>query len=673
MAIAFAFALPAVAGASEPLRITNLEVEGGEGNWHASNVFRVEWDQVPGPPSAPAAVIHRIYDSQGQLVKGPIRETTRLNVLDSVQVPPLPDVYTLEIWLEDSQGQAGPPAFAQLRFDDARPRPPAPVGPGGWISTDKQAQIEIGHPAEPLPLSGIRGYAFSLDSGAGGSPCAQPDRCSVAETELGGGIDDDSFPVGPLPEGTAFVRVVAVSGAGVASPVASVPIQIDGTVPELSLQGLPGGWSSGPVRLTALAGDRLSGMAAAGLGGPFTAIAVDGGPPAISFGESVSTWVGGNGTHHVSYYARDAAGNVDDGVLGPAPAEATVRIDEEPPRVFFAPAQDPAEPERIEATVNDSLSGPSSDRGTIALRRVGAHTRFEALSTEVLGGRLVARWDSDSYPAGKYEFQASGFDRAGNATTSGKRADGSRMVLVNPLKTPVTLEAGFGGRQLVWQRCRRSRHGRRCRRQRITGFDARPATRTIPFGHGVRFGGRLRSTRGAPLGGFEVAVRETFAAGANPQARTTLVRTQPDGTFSLQLAPGPSREVSAAFAGTSILSRRTSRSVHLGVLAGVRLRVSAPTARVGGAPIVFSGSVDQTGAARSDKGLPIELQFRCPGADWSEFRTVEADAHGRFRYAYRFSDDDSRGVRFQFRAYVNGREGWPYEPAFSRPLAVLGR
>jgi len=52
---------------------------------------------------------------------------------------------------------------------------------------------------------------------------------------------------------------------------------------------------------------------------------------------------------------------------------------------------------------------------------------------------------------------------------------------------------------------------------------------------------------------------------------------------------------------------------------------------------------------------------------------VEADARGRFRYAYRFSDDDSRGVRFQFRAYVNGREGWPYEPAYSRPIAVLGR
>ncbi len=166
---------------------------------------------------------------------------------------------------------------------------------------------------------------------------------------------------------------------------------------------------------------------------------------------------------------------------------------------------------------------------------------------------------------------------------------------------------------------------------------------------------------------------ETFAAGATPAQRTTLIRTQPDGTFSLQLLPGPSRAVTASFAGTRTLTRASARSVQLGALAAVRLRASAARAKVGGAPVVFSGSVDQTGATTTTKGLPVELQFRYPGAEWSEFRTVEADARGRFRYAYRFSDDDSRGVRFQFRAYVIGREGWPYEPAYSRPIAVLGR
>ena len=87
-----------------------------------------------------------------------------------------------------------------------------------------------------------------------------------------------------------------------------------------------------------------------------------------------------------------------------------VRIDEDPPRVAFAAAQDPAEPERIEATVGDPLSGPSRGRGSIAVRLAGTRARFEELPTRVAGGRLVARWDSDSYPPGKYEFLATGYD-----------------------------------------------------------------------------------------------------------------------------------------------------------------------------------------------------------------------------------------------------------------------
>jgi hypothetical protein len=51
---------------------------------------------------------------------------------------------------------------------------------------------------------------------------------------------------------------------------------------------------------------------------------------------------------------------------------------------------------------------------------------------------------------------------------------------------------------------------------------------------------------------------------------------------------------------------------------------------------------------------------------------VRADSSGRFRYAYRFSDDDSRGVRFLFCGYVPAQGDWPYEPGGSRPVAVRG-
>ncbi len=51
---------------------------------------------------------------------------------------------------------------------------------------------------------------------------------------------------------------------------------------------------------------------------------------------------------------------------------------------------------------------------------------------------------------------------------------------------------------------------------------------------------------------------------------------------------------------------------------------------------------------------------------------MQTDARGRYRYRYAFSDDDSRGVHFQFRAYISGG-GWPYEPAASKSVSVTGR
>jgi 5-hydroxyisourate hydrolase-like protein (transthyretin family) len=89
--------------------------------------------------------------------------------------------------------------------------------------------------------------------------------------------------------------------------------------------------------------------------------------------------------------------------------------------------------------------------------------------------------------------------------------------------------------------------------------------------------------------------------------------------------------------------------------------------------VAFSGRVGDLDASIPAGGRPVELQFRFPGSEWSEFRTVQTDAQGRFRYPYSFSDDDSRGIRFQFRAYVPAQDDWPYEPAFSRSVFVTGR
>jgi len=449
----------------------------------------------------------------------------------------------------------------------------------------------------------------------------------------------------------------------------SAIVGVDATRPEVSVGATPRVWMPGPVRLAVTATDALSGMDASGPSGPYTAVSVDGGVPRVESGDSATVVVSGEGTHRVAAYARDGAGNSGEG----APELVAVRIDEAPPQVAFAKVQDRADPERIEATVVDSLAGADPQRGSIAVRPAGSRARFEALPTTVSGGRLLTRWNSDAFPPGTYEFRATGYDLAGNAAASDRRAGGARMVLANPLKAPIEIEAGFAGRRVVLRHCTNEAGHRRCRRQTTEAFENRPTIGAVPYGRAIAFGGRLTSVSATPLRGLPVEVIETFATGANPLRHSTTVLTASDGSFASRLSPGPSRRVEAVFAGNRVLTRASSRQVQLGVLAGVRLHASAASARVGGAPIVFGGRIESPGAPIPRSGRPVELQFRLAGRDWAEFRTVQTDAHGHFRYAYAFSDDDSRGVRFQFRAYAPAADDWPYESAGSRPIFVTGR
>jgi len=653
------------------LRPLDLRVSGGEDVWHADNSFRLDWDRPPvAAAGLPVRAVHfRLRDAAGRVVLPATSVPRDVTRIEYIHVPSGPGRYLADVWLESTEGRAGPAVSAALLFDDTRPAPAQPSAPSGWVAGAAAAHVRFEHPAAPLPVSGIRGYAVSVGRGAGSPPCAGPDRCSVAETDVRGGSAGDAISLGLLAEGTHVVQAVAVSGSGMRSAeTMRTTIRVDATDPEAALHA-PGGWLSGPVQVRATATDRLSGMAAGGPSGPYTAIAIDGGPPRIELGASATATVATEGRHRVAFYARDGAGNVADEA-----ARATlVRIDESPPTVAFARSQDPAEPERIEATVSDHLSGPDPARGSIAVRPAGSRQRFQPLETTAAAGRLVARWDSDDYLPGTYEFRATAHDLAGNAASSDRRANGARMALANPLKTVTAIEAGFGGRRLVWHRCRRDEGQRRCHRESIEPFAGRPRTRTVPYGSGVSFSGRLTSARGTALGGLPVEVVETFDPGSVPFRRATTVRTAADGSFQARLAPGPSRRVEASFDGNRVLTRADADPVRLGVLGGVRFRASRPSARVGGASVVFRGHIGDLGAPLPEGSRAVELQFRFPGANWSEFRTVQANRQGRFRYAYVFSDDDSRGVRFQFRAYAPAADGWPYEPSFSRPVFVTGR
>lgn len=642
LALSLALICPAAAGAS--IQPIDLQVDGGEDSWHPGQLFALRWSN----PAGVAAVHYRLLNPSGAVL---IADTTlpwAAHAIDHLSVPGTPGAYTAEVRLEGEGGAIGPPVDAKLRFDNARPGAVEPLPPSGWIGRSAfPYTVHITHPSGPLPISGIRGYAISANSSPTGSPCGGA-TCTAAETDLQGGIAADSLSLAELPEGLNYVHAVAVSGSGVPSAMTgTVVLRVDKTEPLTRIEGVPEGWTRGPVTLTAEAGDAASGMApTAGVGGPFTAIRIDGGAPTTAPGASVFATVIASGVHTVAYYARDAAGNVADGAVAGGranrpPATAVVKIDREPPELAFAVAQSTGDPELIEARAEDRYSGLDLSRGSIAIRRANSGERFVAMPTQISSGGMRARWDSSAYPAGEYEFRATAYDAAGNATVSLSRADGTAMRLHGPLKVPVRLLTRGGRRQLR-------------------------------YGSGSWFGGRAIAARRTPLAGAPIRVVERFAAGSAPTERVSTVWTDAGGHFGLRLAPGPSREVTATGAPTATTRSASSRALTLAVHSRLVLRASAATARIGGAPIIFRGKVASQGATMPAEGKLVQLQFRLPGLPWSEFRSVRTGPDGRFRYAYRFSDDDSRGVRFQFRAYAPAQAGWPFEPAGSLPVSVLG-
>jgi hypothetical protein len=646
LALASAPGIPAAAAASPPPP-AGIEIGGGDG-WHAERSFVLYWTRPPGGGAAGAGL--RLRDPHGEMI-----EEDRMAFLPeaiALRVPSLPGIYSAEVWLENAAGERGPPALAQLRFDDTRPGPVEPVPLAGWAGrTAFPLRVRLGHPSGAAPISGIRGYAVTIDPSQVGSPCIATTRCTDAETTLRGGAAGDTLTIHALPEGTSFLHAAAVSGSGMRSAIAGhAVLRVDLTDPVTRLTGAPPGWTNRPVSLTAVATDTGSGMAVGPGPGAFTAIRIDGGTPQAAPGASVTRSVIGEGEHQVAFYARDAAGNVGDGaqsngIANRAPRTAWVRIDRTAPTLAFANSQDPGDPDLLRAVTGDPLSGPDLTRGRIEVRPAGSGDSFEPLPRAACPGRaLCARWSSGAYPAGEYEFQATGYDAAGNPATSRRRQNGTPMVLSNPLKAATALGASLAGHP----------------------------GESVPYGRGVHLHGRLTTGVRSPLAGMPVQIVESFAAGTGQATRLTAVRTAADGSYSVQLAPGPSREVVAAFSGSPALGGSASRRLRLGVRSVVRLRTSAAVATVGGAPLVFQGRVWPPREVPAG-GKSVQLQFRLPGLPWTEFRTVQTGSSGRFRYAYRFSDDDSRGARFQFRAYASAQDDWPYEPGGSQPVIVRGR
>ena len=221
------------------------------------------------------------------------------------------------------------------------------------------------------------------------------------------------------------------------------------------------------------------------------------------------------------------------------------------------------------------------------------------------------------------------------------------------------------------QSCGRSDGTVRCQRRAVELLRPAPAMRSPRYGQRHRVGGRLaglRRRRSRAGGQRRRDLRRRRRARATHDRTPNRRRRQlprPAGAGPEQADPDRVRRDPGAE------PRRTAASLRLAVRTPVRLRVSAAS----GHRRRRAGRLLRLGRPRRGRRSPRRpARWRCSSgsatARGREFRTVQTDARGRFRYPYSFSDDDSRGVRFQFRAIVPRPAGLALRAAGSRAASA---
>ncbi len=636
------------ARAAPPGAPAGLQVIGGS-EWRTGSEFTITWND----PSERGAGIrwmrYELLEQPGGTFAGE----------GSVFVPGGPNLTTiavprsgafrLDVSLEDGSGQSGPVSSVMLRRDDLRPGNVTLAAPDGWIS-EEEFPYRQNMEARSRGPSGLSGFALTIADRDDIRPCPSG-SCVPSQVTVAGDSERATLGIAGLAEGVHWISAVAVSGAGLASaaPVRE-RLRVDRTPPITRLSGVPEGWTNEPVSLEAVASDAASGMGArpgTDDGEPVTVIQAEGQDARVSTGPSATLRVSTEGVTRVRYWARDLAGNVNDGGLRAngtvrdLPGEATIRIDRRAPVVEIDPARDPGDPERLIARVTDTGSGAAT--GEFSYRRIpGGHP--VPLPTILEGSELGARIPSDGLPAGRYEIRATATDRAGNRGNSIDVA--SPTVLELPLKAEAKLTLGVRGRA---GRPSRAPNGER----RV-----------------VIVAGRITGADGRPMPGAPITIEQTFDRGAARRNIRKAVRADVSGRFAARIADGPSRTVTAHYGGDPANRAAASGGVRLIARDRVTFRAN-PALLLNGGTAVMSGRVRGRGAAQPAGGKLVAIQYFDPSRDrWRPVEVIRGDRRGRFSYRYRFRTI-SYAQKILFRAVSLPESGWPFRTTASNRRAVV--
>jgi hypothetical protein len=456
----------------------------------------------------------------------------------------------------------------------------------------------------------------------------------------------DAGGCSPSAQAHAFVRNVSIELTDTSDPT----LDTDGAL-------IAPGWKRGPVKIAAVSTDvgsgvrymdvlvngvGLSASASIDCNGQtprYTIYAPPCGSGGIDITPNTDAHPFHNGANTVQVLSKDFAGNTTWSL------EYKVMVDNRPPNLAFTNGQDPDDPDLIRALVSDTHSGVASAK--LYVRMVGDEN-WHPLDTRIESGEARSRVDSGGMPAGDYEFKAEATDVAGNAVATASRANGQPMRLSFPLRDRVDLEAHLRGG---------------------------PRGETVPYGTSTRVHGRLLDDSGSPIAHRDVFVVEHFGDGALIRERPTTVQTDSNGRFETKVPAGPTRHITASFAGTRKWRPADADVGQFTVRSRASFELADKTVPEGGAA-TFKGKVSHHGARIPAGGKLIELQVRVKTGHWETVgQAFRTNGKGRYVRHYRFGKQYTQDALFHFRVKVQREGNWPYKRATSpqRKLIVKAR
>lgn len=522
-----------------------------------------------------------------------------------------------------------------LRYDPVVPGPAQLSGPKRWSDGRSPLAVQL-TPAQAVPQgpSGIAGYAIGSDvSPPGLAPSVGGDKAAVA--------------LGELPEGTTIVTARAISGAGVPSnEVGRTEVGIDRSPPTLTLAPAAGElprreeWFPRPIELLAKGTDQvgLSGMAGAPdeqpvTDGGYVEYQIDDGAPQRVRGASAAISLADDGIHAVSARAVDVAGNVS------APQTVSYRIDRHRPTGSLV-RPEPSDPRRLMAIVDEGCIASA----VLELRRIGERN-WEYVEGHAESRGVSGLVPDDRLPAGEYQARFRVVDCAGNEGMITQFGDGSPGLITLPLRMHPTLRASLP-------------HSRGAAKDQLT----------VALGKTATVEGLLLDSRGLPMVGTDVELRERVGSGA---WRSRAARTSDgDGRVRITLTPSTSRSLQLVAEQSITSTGAASNQLRIAVPAVVTIKVARRSLRNGQAAR-FSGRL--AGGNLPRKGRELELQGYNPlRRAWQPIKTegLRCDRSGRWRSSYRFTATIGRTVTYRFRIRVAPRPDHPFAEGHSRSVAV---